>query len=145
MCEKLLRDGHSVRILDNFSSGKEANLAAVQADVEILDGDVREEEMVGRAVKDVDIIVHHAAIASVAHSVENPILEHEAICSCQHGGSVRRRSNTGEKGILKTSTPVSLCHLEGFVGTLLPRIQRPVQPRNDCVALFQRFWSAPGC
>ena len=97
MCEKLLRDGHSVRILDNFSSGKEANLAAVQSDVEILDGDVREEEMVGRAVKDVDIIVHHAAIASVARSVENPILEHEVnlggtlrLMDAARKGSVRR-------------------------------------------------------
>ena len=97
MCEKLLRDGHSVRILDNFSSGKEANLAAVQANVEILDGDVREEEMVSRAVKDVDIIVHHAAIASVARSVENPILEHEVnlggtlrLMDAARKGSVRR-------------------------------------------------------
>ena len=97
VCEKLLRDGHSVRVLDNFSSGKEANLAAILADVEILVGDVRAEETVGRAVKDVDTIIHHAAIASVARSVENPIHEHEVnlggtlrLMDAARKGSVRR-------------------------------------------------------
>ena len=97
LCDKLLRDGHAVRVLDNFSSGKRANLAAVQADIEILDGDVRDAATIARAVENVDIILHHAAIASVARSVENPILEHEVnlggtlrLLDAARAGSVRR-------------------------------------------------------
>ena len=40
ICERLLKDGHSVRVLDNFFSGKEANLESIGGDVELIRGDI---------------------------------------------------------------------------------------------------------
>ena len=51
--EELLRDGDTVRVLDNFSSGKRENLAAFQGDLEILEGDLRDREVIKAAAQDV--------------------------------------------------------------------------------------------
>lgn len=66
----LLELGHSVRVFDNFSSGKRENLHGL--DVEILEGDLRDADAVAKAVKSVDIIFHEAAFVSVPESMEKP-------------------------------------------------------------------------
>jgi len=60
---------NEVRILDNFSSGKRAN---VPDDATVIEGDVRDEEAVAEATDGVDLVFHQAAIVSVARSVEDP-------------------------------------------------------------------------
>jgi nucleoside-diphosphate-sugar epimerase len=66
----LLAQGETVRILDNFSSGKEDNLSGL--DVEIIKGDVRDASRVAEAVRGVNIIFHEAAFVSVPESMEKP-------------------------------------------------------------------------
>lgn len=66
----LLELGHSVRVFDNFSSGKRENLQGM--DVEIIEGDLRAADAVANAVKDIDIIFHEAAFVSVPESMEKP-------------------------------------------------------------------------
>jgi UDP-glucose 4-epimerase len=66
----LLQNGKQVRILDNFSSGKRENLQGL--DVEIIEGDLRNDEDVNKAVKNIDIIFHEAAFVSVPESMEKP-------------------------------------------------------------------------
>ncbi|MBL8100716.1 MAG: SDR family NAD(P)-dependent oxidoreductase [Anaerolineales bacterium] len=66
----LLQNGKQVRILDNFSSGKKENLQGL--DVEIIEGDLRNEDDVNKAVKGIDIIFHEAAFVSVPESMEKP-------------------------------------------------------------------------
>jgi len=66
----LLKNGAEVRILDNFSSGKKENLQGL--DVEFIEGDLRNENDVAKAVKGVDIIFHEAAFVSVPESMEKP-------------------------------------------------------------------------
>src|SRR5512140_2052640 len=79
--EELLLNGASVRVLDNFSSGKRENLVfqtAGQAEpgtegkLEILEGDLREPGVVGAAVRGVDLVFHLAAFVSVAQSMSEP-------------------------------------------------------------------------
>ncbi len=67
----LLHEGHEVKVLDNFSSGKKANLAEISQDIQVLEGDVRDEETVERAVKDIDYIFHQAAFVSVPLSMKH--------------------------------------------------------------------------
>jgi UDP-glucose 4-epimerase len=69
---KLLTRGDRVKVLDNFSTGKWENLAAVKDDVEIIEADIREPLKMAQAVQDVDYIFHHAAFVSVPQSVEEP-------------------------------------------------------------------------
>lgn len=74
-----LRDqGAVVRVLDNFSTGYQHNLAHTEADpnVEVIEGDASEPDVVHAAMKDVDVVFHAAAMASVPRSMREPDLCH---------------------------------------------------------------------
>ncbi len=68
----LLNQGDFVRVLDNFSSGKPENLAGL--DVELIEGDLRDEGSVAKATAGVDIVFHEAAFVSVPQSMQDPLL-----------------------------------------------------------------------
>ena len=70
--EELLRNGATVRILDNFSSGKRENLETFHGNLEILEGDLREASAVKAAVRDVELVFHLAAFISVPQSMVEP-------------------------------------------------------------------------
>ena len=70
--EELLRRGNSVRVLDNFSSGKRENLATFQGDIEILEGDLRNPNVIKTATQDVELVFHLAAFISVPQSMLEP-------------------------------------------------------------------------
>ena len=69
----LVAEGWRVRVLDDFSSGFESNLADVVDVVELLRGDVRDEVTLARAVAGVEVVFHQAAVASVPRSVAEPL------------------------------------------------------------------------
>lgn len=73
LAETLLREGRKVRIVDDFSTGKRAN---IPVGAEVLEGDVV--ELAEAAVRDADVIYHLAAIASVPRSVAEPLESHRA-------------------------------------------------------------------
>ncbi len=75
--ERLVREGHRVRVLDDFSSGKEANLESFGDELELARGDIRDAALVKRAMKDVEIVFHEAALGSVPRSVADPLTTHE--------------------------------------------------------------------
>ncbi|MEW6130304.1 MAG: SDR family oxidoreductase [Acidobacteriota bacterium] len=75
--ERLVRDGQSVRVLDDFSAGKDENLAPFKDDVEIIRGDIRDVQMVSDAMKNVEVVFHEAALGSVPRSVADPVTTHE--------------------------------------------------------------------
>ena len=72
IADRLLDEGHRVRILDNFSTGKHENIPD-SADVEVIEGDVGDYDTVCAAMAQVDIVFHEAAIASVPETVGNPL------------------------------------------------------------------------
>jgi nucleoside-diphosphate-sugar epimerase len=78
LVEELLRRGHTVRIVDNFSTGKRENLPPASARVEVIDGDVSDGEVARRAVAGCDFVLHQAAIPSVPRSVKDPLTSHRA-------------------------------------------------------------------
>lgn len=75
---RLVEDGHRVRVLDNLSTGSLQNLAHLEDRVEFHCGDLCDGYAVAQAVKDVEIIFHEAALASVPRSVERPLDTHHA-------------------------------------------------------------------
>jgi UDP-glucose 4-epimerase len=75
--ERLVRGGHVARVLDNFSSGKRENLAAVASSLEVIPGDVRDAERVELAATGCEIVFHEAAIVSVPYSLEHPQETHD--------------------------------------------------------------------
>ncbi|MGB5604973.1 MAG: NAD-dependent epimerase/dehydratase family protein [Gammaproteobacteria bacterium] len=70
--DRLSADGHHVRILDDFSTGKRENTAA-SPDAEIITGDVGDFDTVRAAMEGVNAVFHQAAIASVPATVANPL------------------------------------------------------------------------
>ena len=72
LAEELVKRGENVRVIDNFFSGKAENMASFINDVEFYEGDIRDEELLKKIMPGVDYVLHHAAVASVPRSVENP-------------------------------------------------------------------------
>ena len=80
--ERLLLDGASVRVLDNLSSGRRENLrfewfdasnhSPAQGSLEILEGDLRDSEVVKAAMRDIELVFHLAAFVSVSKSMLDP-------------------------------------------------------------------------
>ena len=77
ICERLLKEGHSVRVLDNFFSGKESNLKDLGGEVDLARGDIRDSQFVADAMKGVHVVFHEAALGSVPRSVADPITTHD--------------------------------------------------------------------
>jgi UDP-glucose 4-epimerase len=69
---RLLARGDSVIVLDDFSSGREANLAGLAGALEVVRGDVRDAALVAKVVRGVDGVFHEAAMPSVARSIAEP-------------------------------------------------------------------------
>jgi len=76
LVEALLKQGFAVRVVDNLSSGKRSNLAAVESQFEWLEGDVSDLPFCLRAARNAEFVFHLAAIASVPRSIENPLASH---------------------------------------------------------------------
>ncbi|MFT7626203.1 MAG: UDP-glucose 4-epimerase [Myxococcota bacterium] len=75
IAEELLKEGATVRVLDNLSSGYLHNIADL--DVEFVEGDVRDPDTVAAAATGMDGIFHQAALVSVPASVERPRDNHD--------------------------------------------------------------------
>ncbi|MFC2093012.1 SDR family oxidoreductase [Bacteroidota bacterium] len=75
--EELLKKGHSVRVLDNFSTGKRENLGEFKSDIELFEGDIRSYHIVRQAVNGIEVILHQAALPSVPRSINDPITTNE--------------------------------------------------------------------
>ena len=71
--DRLLAEGHEVRALDNFTTGRRENLDAVVADVDLVEGDIQSYERAHTAVRGCDVVLHQAALPSVPRSVLDPL------------------------------------------------------------------------
>ena len=76
LAQGLVEAGHRVRVLDNLHAGHRSNLAAVAADVELVEGDCSDAGTAERATRGMDVVYHEAAVPSVARSVEDPASSH---------------------------------------------------------------------
>lgn len=79
----LLDRGYEVRGVDNFATGREANLDTLdgKAAFSFIEADIRDAEAMADAVSGVDYIFHQAAVPSVPRSVEDPVTTTDANCT----------------------------------------------------------------
>jgi len=75
LTERLLGEGHRVRILDDFSSGRESNLAGFgdSGALEVMRGDIADADTAQQAVAGVEGVFHLAALGSVPRSIVDPL------------------------------------------------------------------------
>jgi UDP-glucose 4-epimerase len=78
LVDGLVRGGKAVRVLDDFSTGLRANLAHHGSRVELVEGSVTDPSAVAKAVRGARYVFHLGALASVARSVETPLVSHAA-------------------------------------------------------------------
>jgi len=78
LTEALLKQGHRVRVLDDFSTGKRENLVFDQPypSLEIIEGDIRDFNLCQKATENIEYVFHQAALPSVQRSVEDPLTSH---------------------------------------------------------------------
>ena len=124
----LLDRGHAVRVLDNLSSGRLANLQAAHPRLEVLIGDVADADLVSDAVSGCKAVAHLAAVASVQASVEDPLGTHRSnfigtlnVCEAMRAHAVSRAifassaavyEQSGEGRAISEDTP--LCPLTPY-------------------------------
>lgn len=74
---ELLKRGFYVRGLDNFSTGRRINLKGIEKDIELIEGDIRDYDIVEKAVSGIDYVLHQAALPSVPRSISDPVTSNE--------------------------------------------------------------------
>lgn len=82
LAEELLRQGAKVSILDNLVTGFRENLEEIKGDFDFIEGDLNDDDALGKAIEGSEIVFHQAALPSVPRSVEDPAETHRA---CANG------------------------------------------------------------
>jgi UDP-glucose 4-epimerase len=125
LVERLLRDRHAVRVLDDFSTGRRENLAFAPstAALEVVEGDIRDARALRAAMAGIDGVFHEAALVSVPRSLEMP----ELSCDINAHGTARvldaARQASTRRVIYASSAAVY-----GDTTTLPVSERAPVQP-----------------
>ena len=76
--ENLVRQRNTVKVIDDFSTGKRGNVEAFKNDVEIIEADLAETKNLTQFLKGTDYVIHQAAIPSVPKSILDPLKSHNA-------------------------------------------------------------------
>jgi UDP-glucose 4-epimerase len=129
LVEGLLARGHQVRVLDDLSTGKLANLRAVEGRVEVIQGSITDPAAVARAVQGREVVYHLAALPSVARSVEEPVLSHE-VCAT---GTVRVLDAARRAGVRRVVYAAS-SSAYGDIPGAVRREDEPVSPMSPYAA-----------
>ena len=97
LVDGLLAAGWRVRVLDDFSSGRESNLAASRDRIDLVRGDLADPATAARAVEGVEVAFHEGAVPSVPRSVEEPVRTNRVnvdgtlnVLECARRAGVRR-------------------------------------------------------
>ena len=73
LADALIARGDQVVALDNFSTGSTANIKHITKNFEIIDGDIRNSDLINDSIKDVDLVFHMAAALGVNTILESPL------------------------------------------------------------------------
>ena len=106
LCEELLRSGNRVVCLDNFSTGKRKNIEQFLKNINftLIDGDIRKLEDCIKATKDVDYVLHQAALGSVPRSIKDPITSNDVNVSGFLNMLVAARDNGVKRFVFAASS-----------------------------------------
>ena len=74
LAERLIQEKIKVTVLDNLITGKDENFSILRKnkDFQFIQGDIRDRRIIASAIKDIDLLFHHAAVTSVFSSVVDP-------------------------------------------------------------------------
>ena len=122
LAKELLAGGHEVTLLDNLSSGYRSNLDAL-AKAAFIEGDVRDEKAVARAVQGQEVVFHLAASVGNKRSIDNPVLDADINVM----GTLRILEAARKEGVRKIVASSS-AGVFGELKTLPIREDHPLDP-----------------
>jgi UDP-glucose 4-epimerase len=73
LCDAFVTRGDEVTILDNISTGSKKNVAHLNGVIKIIEGDIKDKQLVESLVSNSDLILHMAAAVGVKTILDNPI------------------------------------------------------------------------
>jgi UDP-glucose 4-epimerase len=123
--EALLADGESVRVLDNFTTGRRENLAGMAGSLDVIEGDIRDRATVARAAAGCDRVLHLAAIASVTRSFDDPA-ETEAVNVAGTANVLAAAKDAGARRVVLASS----CAIYGTTDALPVTEAAPPHPES---------------
>lgn len=123
--EALVARGDTARVLDNLSSGRAENLDRVINQIELIEGDIRDEVTVQKAAEGVDLIFHLAAMVSVPESMDKPV-EAELINAVGTLNLLKAAHSSGARRLVLSST----CAVYGDEPTLPKTELMPPRPKS---------------
>jgi UDP-glucose 4-epimerase len=77
IAEELVKRKHKVRVLDNFTTGSINNIRPFLDKIELIKGDIRNENTLKKALRGIDYVSHQAALRSVVRSIDDPLSSNE--------------------------------------------------------------------
>jgi UDP-glucose 4-epimerase len=95
LADELIRQGAKVRIIDNFLTGYQENLDDIKGDFDFYQADINDSEKLQKALEDVEVVFHQAALPSVPRSVAKPQETHQACVN----GTFNVLANAKEAGV----------------------------------------------
>ena len=106
LCETLLEKENKVVCLDNFATGKRENIKEFLEDPNftLIEGDIRKLEDCLKATKDVDYVLHQAALGSVPRSIKDPITSNDVNVSGFLNMLVAARDNGVQRFVFAASS-----------------------------------------
>ena len=123
LCEALLQKGNKVVCLDNFATGKRENISEFFEDPNfiLIEGDIRKLEDCLKATKDVDYVLHQAALGSVPRSIKDPITSNDVNVSGFLNMLVASRDNGVKRFVFAASSSTygdseSMPKIEDIIG-----------------------------
>jgi nucleoside-diphosphate-sugar epimerase len=125
LTEALLQEGHFVRVLDDFSTGKKENLIFDKAypSLEIIEGDIRDLPTCQKALRGMEYVFHQAALPSVQRSIEDP----ETSNAVNVGGTLNILIAAKDEGV-KSVIYASSSSIYGDTPTLPKHEEMPPHP-----------------
>ena len=106
LVSRLVKDGHTVRVADDFSTGFRHNLEDCLDRIELIEGDLAELAVCRASVQGVEYVLHQAAIPSVQRSVERPARSHRANVSATLNMLVAARDARVKRFVFASSSSV---------------------------------------
>lgn len=102
LVKRLLNDGCTVRVFDNFAAGRFPE--RIQENAEYVEGDIRDLEKLQESMRDIDGVFHLAALPRVLFSVKNPLLTHDVNVNGTHNVLLAARDASVKRVVFATSS-----------------------------------------
>ena len=106
LCETLIEKGNKVICLDNFATGKKTNIEKLlkNSNFSLIEGDIRKLDDCLKASRNVDYVLHQAALGSVPRSIKDPITSNDVNVSCFLNMLVASRNNGVKRFVFAASS-----------------------------------------